>query len=53
MEVQKMDLQKKLDFMEAYQLALQYRNHPAPRMEYEWLTENNQKEPASREKCHE
>lgn len=38
MEVHKMDLQKKLDFMEGYRLALPYRKHREPAITYEWIS---------------
>lgn len=33
-----MDLQKKLDFMEGYRLALPYRKHREPAITYEWIS---------------
>ena len=51
MEVQKMDLQKKLDFIETYRMALSYRKHKEPAITYEWISQNPTEEQKKEAAC--
>lgn len=46
-----MDLQKKLDFMETYRMALSYRKHKEPAITYEWISRNPAEEQKKEAAC--